>query len=373
MYHNYRKKRLLLPVLVALLCVATFAPTALCAPQGATATATAVIAGVLCSPEVAVAAAKDYVDFTEAVPAAQTFDENDYDSGFWTQMPTEQEIQPPTPTTPQPQPETPPEGMVPIVTAQYAQGSGATYVQTGTGSIRNLTELSDATVASYVGQALPFSITPNSTQPQVLIMHTHATECYEQTAQSYTDPNFSARTTDTTKSVVAVGQAIADELNAMGVMTLHDATLHDYPSYNGSYGNSHETVCNYLAQYPSIKVVLDVHRDALQKQDGTRIKPVVDIDGKQAAQVMIIAGCDNGGNLPNYTQNLKFAARLEQALEGDHPGLTRPVLFDYRYYNQDLTTGSLLLEMGGHANTLEEALYSATLVGKSLGALLLAG
>ena len=125
--------------------------------------------------------------------------------------------------------------------------------------------------------------------------------------------------------------------------------------------------------HPTIKIALDVHRDAIQRDDGTRVKPVADIGGMKAAQVMIICGADVDGNLPNFKQNLRFASRWQDKMESMFPGLTRPVLFDYRYYNQDLTTGSLLIEMGGHANTLEEAKYSGRLVGQALAALFAEG
>ena len=129
---------------------------------------------------------------------------------------------------------------------------------------------------------------------------------------------------------------------------------------------------NYLNQYPSIKVVLDVHRDAIEQQDGTRIAPVANVNGKNAAQVMIISGCDDGTmGYPNYFQNLKFASALQTQMETDYPGFARPLLFDYRKYNQHLTTGSILLEMGGHANSMEEVIYSGELVGKSLAKLLI--
>ena len=220
-----------------------------------------------------------------------------------------------------------------------------------------------------MGQPLPFSVEVNSSQPQVLIMHTHATECYESTEHSYTDPAFSARTTDTAVNMVAVGQQMTDILNAAGINTLHDTTLHDYPSYTGSYEKSNATVRSYLQQYPSIKVVIDVHRDAIQQADGTRVKPVVTINGEKSAQVMLISCADQDGNLPNYKQNLRFAAAWQAQMEGMFPGLTRPVLFDYRYYNQDLTTGSLLIEVGGHANTLSEAMAAGRMAAQALAKL----
>ena len=110
-----------------------------------------------------------------------------------------------------------------------------------------------------------------------------------------------------------------------------------------------------------------MHRDAIERADGTRIKPVVTINGKQYAQVMIISGADNGHlNMPNYKKNLRFASHLQNSMESLYPGFTRPILFDYRNYNQQLTTGSLLVEVGGHANTLEEAHNSALLIAYSL-------
>ncbi len=125
----------------------------------------------------------------------------------------------------------------------------------------------------------------------------------------------------------------------LGIGVLHDITQHDYPSYNGSYDRSRATVQQYLKKYPSIRVVLDIHRDAIASGD-TVTAPVAEINGKTAAQIMIISGCDSGkGNYPEFRKNLRFASALQNRLESDHPGLTRPVLFDYRFYNQDLTTG----------------------------------
>ena len=247
----------------------------------------------------------------------------------------------------------------------YEQGSGEGYVTLPAGSIKNLTSLSDQEVARLAGAGLPFDVELDSSEPQVLVMHTHATETYLLNDGSWYDPADTGRTTDLEANTVAVGAQLAQVLNEAGINTLHDETLHDYPSYVGSYERSNQTVRQYLEQYPSIKVVLDVHRDAIEKE-GTRIAPVAQIGQEEEAQVMIICGCDNGGNLPNFQRNLAFAAAWESTMEGMFPGLTRPVLFDYRYYNQDLTTGSLLIEVGGHGNTLQQALASGRLVGQAL-------
>ena len=117
-----------------------------------------------------------------------------------------------------------------------------------------------------------------------------------------------------------------------------------------------------------------MHRDAIE-QDGARLKPLTQIDGQDTAQVMIIAGCGNGSTvpLPNWKQNLAFAAAWETRMETLYPGLTRPVLCGYRFYNQDLSTGSLLIEIGGHANTLAEALRAGEYAARALADLFGAG
>ena len=347
----------------------------------------AVAGSLLASPAAALGAA-DRMFRQEAVAAAQTEVEDAESPPVFT-TPSPEELLPeatPAPettepaaepaedaaATPAPTPGPPPEGMGAIVSAHYQQGSGDAYIPCTAGTIKNCTSLSAAEVAEAASAPLPFNIEVGSSEPQVLIMHTHATESYELEDLGWFDPEYTCRRTDTSLNMVAVGAAIAEQLNAAGIVTLQDATLHDYPSYNGSYERSNATVREYLEKYPSIKVVLDVHRDAIET-DGARVKAVADVNGRTAAQVMIICGADKNGNLPNFKQNLAFAARWESAMESRFPGLTRPVLFDYRYYNQDLTTGSLLIEIGSHGNTLEEAVYSGQLVGEALAGLFTTG
>ena len=260
-----------------------------------------------------------------------------------------------------------------VTEQQFGQGSGEKYIPCGAGSIKNNTRQTAADIAAEAAQPLPFAIEKDSAAPQVLIMHTHATEDYRLSAGLWFTPGDGARSTDRSINMCAVGRVMADTLNAAGICTLHDETLNDYPSYTGSYANSRAVVQQYLAQYPSIKVVLDVHRDAIETEGGSRMAPVCTVDGRQAAQVMIICGCDNGTTvqLPDWRQNLRVAAAWERAMEGMYPGFTRPVLFSYRFYNQDLTTGSLLIEIGGHGNNLNEALYAGYLAAQGLADALL--
>lgn len=318
-----------------------------------------VISAFLYSPTAAGAAARERLYSSQSVGAAGGT--GDVELVFHTDIPEQQ-----PPAAEQAAVIQRPQNSGIIKEMHYTAGETEIYIQSGAGSIKNLTALSAAQVAQQVMQPLPFNIELNSTEPQVLIMHTHATESYESAEKDWYDTSYTARSLDCEQNMTAVGRELCAVLNAGGINTIQDTTLHDYPSYNGSYSRSRATVESYLEKYPSIKVVLDVHRDAIENS-GARIKPVAEINGMKAAQLMIICGADDGTmGMPNYLQNLRFASRLQNSIESAYPGLTRPVLFDYRNYNQQLTTGSLLLEVGGHANTLEEAKYTARLVGQAM-------
>ncbi len=226
-----------------------------------------------------------------------------------------------------------------------------------------------------VAAALNRSLTQRfekSDQPQVLLVHTHTTEQYMLYDAGYYNAGDRDRTGDQRQNVCAVGKAIAAQLEAAGIRTIHDTTVHDSPQYSGAYTRSAETVADYLAKYPSIKVVLDVHRDAIMDSDTTLTKPTVEIGGKKAAQVMIITGVVSTGELPhpNWEQNLTLAAKWQQALSKAYPGLMRPLYTVASRYNQHLSPGYLLVEVGSEGNTVEEVTYSAQLLGKTLATLL---
>ena len=256
----------------------------------------------------------------------------------------------------------------PIIEEDMSVSDTTGYLSFGAGVIKNSTSLSNEEAQQYLKAENPVRI--DSDGPQVLIMHTHATESFEPYDTDTYDTRHTWRTTDNTQNIVAAGEVMAEAIRSYGIEVLHDETQHDYPSYNGSYERSAVTVQDYLEKYPSIKVVLDIHRDAVQR-DTTLVKPVTEIDGRKAAQLMIIAGCDDGTmDMPNWSKNFRFAAGMQDTIESRYPSLTRPVFFCYRKYNQDLTTGSLLIEIGSHGNTLEEVLYTAQLAGDAIGSYL---
>ena len=251
-----------------------------------------------------------------------------------------------------------------------ATGSGLSF---GNYWLRNDAGVPAGELADLLETAAP-PLLEDTTEPQVLLYHTHATEAFSPYDGESYDNRYKWRSTDNNTNMVAVGAVMAEVLREYGIGVVHDTGQHDYPSYDGSYANSYRSIKRYLEQYPTIRVVLDLHRDAIERDGGVIVKPTVEIGGEKYAQLMIVSNCDDGsGLLPNWRENLRFAGAFCSKLEQDYPGITRPILFSCRKYNQQLSTGALLLEFGSHANTLEEAKRTAEAAGRCLAALLLEG
>ncbi len=204
--------------------------------------------------------------------------------------------------------------------------------------------------------------------PRVLIVHTHATESYTKT-EDYTSSS-EYRTLDTRYNVVSVGARLAALLEEEGIEVLHDDTLHDYPSYNGSYENSRTTIQDYLEKYPTIEMVIDLHRDAIEDADGDQRGYSIAVDGKQVAQLMMVVGTDAGGlKHDTWKSNLALAAKLHAQLEKRTPGICRPISFRTQRFNQDLSAGAVLVEVGAAGNTRQEALLAAECLAQGILAL----
>lgn len=236
--------------------------------------------------------------------------------------------------------------------------------------VRNVTDTKPVNIEKILKENTDLKIT-DRTKPTVLIYHTHTTEGFELIDREWYAADKTSRTTDTSRNIVRVGKEIAKELQAAGFNVIHDETVHD-TKYSGAYDRSRETVRKYLKKYPSIQITLDVHRDAIQENNGTKVKPIAKINGKKAAQVMIITGAQEGSvtGFPDWESNLHFALSLQKACSDYSPGLMRPVFFCHRKYNMDMTKYSLLVEFGSDANTLDEAAYAGRLFGRGLAKLL---
>ena len=223
-------------------------------------------------------------------------------------------------------------------------------------------------VNSYSGDAVdmqtllqkPLNWSLKGEEPTVLIVHTHASESYTNT-EGYSESS-EYRTLDEAYNMVSIGAYLAQLLEAEGIHVVHDRTLHDYPSYNGSYEQSRNSVKSYLEMYPSITLVLDLHRDAMVDGMGNQIGYTVDTGQQPAAKLMLVVGAWND----NWQENMALAGKLHSQLEKLCPEICRPICLRSSRFNQDLSAGSLLIEVGAAGNTRQEALRSAEILAEAI-------
>lgn len=207
--------------------------------------------------------------------------------------------------------------------------------------------------------------------PLVLIVHTHGTECFLPEDRNYALDEDTFNTDNTEENVVAVGAVLARTLRENGIPVIHCRTMHNLESYETAYEKECETVLSCLAAYPSIRYVLDIHRDGLINCEGDHLRPVFGTEEGDAAQIMFVVGTnENGADHPDWEDNLTVAAKWQRMLlSADHRSV-RPINLRKSSFNQQYTPGSLLIEVGGNANTLAEAKRSAVLLGKTLAELI---
>ena len=216
----------------------------------------------------------------------------------------------------------------------------------------------------------PLSFGVDGENPLVLIMHTHTTESFSEETYIKGAPD---RNLDETKNITAIGAAIYDVFNKNGINAIHDKTVHDYPSYNSAYQSADATIRKNLNEYKGIKVVLDVHRDGITREDGTKVKLVTDINGEKTAQIMIVVGTDT--NLPheNWQENFKFASKIQAKGVEMYPSLMRPIDLRKERFNEQLTAGSIIIEVGSNGNTIEEAIRGGQRIAEIISAVIKEG
>ena len=202
-------------------------------------------------------------------------------------------------------------------------------------------------------------------EPQILIIHTHSSEAYTQAGLDRYEASDTNRTENTEFNIVRIGDELTEILQQAGLNVIHDRGIYDYPSYTGSYTRSGQAIEQYLRDYPSIQMVIDIHRDALGTDD-VIYKTMAEEDGVCASQVMLLIGSDESGlEHPNWRQNLAVALYIQNAVNAQHPTLMRPIALVQQRYNQHLSPGSMILEVGSNGNTLREALAAIRLFGQA--------
>lgn len=255
------------------------------------------------------------------------------------------------------------------IAAISIDGSSGAYDGAGSVYIKNETDY-QIDIPALLKQKTEISI--SSKETAVLIVHTHGSEAYTPDAANWYEPTDTDRTTDTNYNVVRVGAQIEKILNEKGIKTVHATVLNDSPSYNGAYNRTLDVISQAMKENPSIKFVVDVHRDAMVTSSGKKYKTVAQINGRQAAQLMLVAGTDAGGlTHDHWRDNLAFMTKVQQKMNERYPGIMRPINIRAARFNEHVTTGSMLLEVGTSGNSLDEALYSASLFADTLGDMLL--
>ena len=201
---------------------------------------------------------------------------------------------------------------------------------------------------------------PVPENPTVLIIHTHTSESYRSSPAFPYTPTDNSRTEDSEYNVSRVGKELAKELSSYGINVIHDSTLNDYPSYNGSYSKALKSIEGHLAKNPSIDMIIDIHRDAMERTDGTKVSTVFTLDNEKAAQVMLVTGTDeNGLYHPSWQDNFSFAVKLQAVINKEFPNMARPINVRKERFNGHVSKKELIIEVGTTGNTLDEALRSA--------------
>ena len=194
-------------------------------------------------------------------------------------------------------------------------------------------------------------------KPQVLIVHTHGSEAFNPTDRNH----------DTTINIVRVGAEMTQVLQENGIEVIHSPIMHDVPLYNSSYKRSLETIQKIVKENPTINVVLDVHRDAMITAKGEVYKVVAEADGVKAAQVMFVVGTNQGGlTHDGWQENLKLAMLFQEEINRMHPNLARPINLRKERFNQHVTPGSMIVEVGTNGNTIEEAILGGREAAKAI-------
>lgn len=252
-----------------------------------------------------------------------------------------------------------------VITTVITAESGKGYLEYGNIYIKNNTGYSPD-LEKLLNKPLK-----TDTSPTVLIVHTHATECYTPTELDSYEVAQGDRTMNTEFNMVRVGEELANELRSQGIRVIHDTTLFDAESYTGAYVRSNTAVKEWIKKDPSIAVVLDLHRDALNAEGATKYRIAVESEYGDAAQMLILVGTDaNGAKHPNWQNNLSLGLKLQNSLNKLCPGIMRPMLLTNGSYDQETSDGALLIEVGANGNSLSDALVSARLLATALGEIL---
>lgn len=220
-------------------------------------------------------------------------------------------------------------------------------------------------IEALLTQPLQWDLT--SEEPSVLIFHTHGTEAFTPTAdRTYEEKGGEYRTTDESCNMLSLGDELVRLLNEAGINAVQDRTYYDYPDYTTSYDSARTGLQEQLKKYPNVKLVIDLHRDSAEREDGSQWATKAVINGEQSAQLMLVMGTDVYYTHPNWETNLSIAVKLQAIMEKTHEGSTRPLDLRRQRFNQDLSTGAIIVEVGAAGNTYREAMNGISVLAEAI-------
>ena len=186
--------------------------------------------------------------------------------------------------------------------------------------------------------------------PVVLILHSHITECYAPNGATAVSATFNFENTDTSQNIFAVGEAIAEVLSASGIGVIHATE---------EASDAEALISEYRTAYPSIKFVLDVHRDGMYTTDGRIVRTDGKIADSPAAELMLAVGTNSQNGGSDWQKNLAAAYQLSAMITEAEPQIMRNILLRPEGLGQQYAPSSLSLYVGTTGNTLPEALTAA--------------
>lgn len=200
---------------------------------------------------------------------------------------------------------------------------------------------------------------------QILIYHTHTTECYINDLSEIDENNYNSWSDDNSKTVVRVGHELDNILSKQyGFNVIHNSTVHNY-SYSESYNKSSITVRSVLKGNPTVKLSIDIHRDGLALGTG-KLRVVQNVNGEDCAGIMFVVGTDETTSNPRWEDNLRLALLLAEKMDELAPGIIRYVSIRSSRYNQHIAENGLLVEFGGDGNTVSEVTNSAKYLAQAI-------
>lgn len=275
-----------------------------------------------------------------------------------TTEPAPRETEPPTEEATDPPTEPPVQIAAPQDSAVFASAD-ADFVE------MNYSAKRSPDIPGLLTQSLDWDLTGEA--PAVLIFHSHGTEAYTPVpGEGYEEEGGEYRTTNEDCNMMSLGAELARLLNAAGISTVHDTAYYDYPDYLASYDNARIGLQEKLQEYPTVKLVIDLHRDAAEYEDGTQWATEAIINGEKSAQIMLVVGTDSYYTHPNWEENLSVALKLQAMMEKTHPGATRPLDLRKQRFNQDLLSGAIIAEVGAAGNTHREAMNAVSVLAEAI-------